>query len=330
MLKRLSSMFLLVLSISLVAAPITLLAHEDREVGELDIVVGFLNEPAFEGQANGAYIKIAKPGVDIESHGALFSSGTVDPGANFEYEFGHNLEDLVVPFHDHLTGNSGTVMVADDAESTGTVMVQFTATGFSPSELHVKPDTTVMFMNMSGDAVMTVLSGPHDAMDGHEHDPGDTTHTAMTPILDAASTLQVEVIHAATETSRTMSLRPVFGDHGGYAADFVPTAPGVYTFRFFGEIEGETFDESFSSGPGSFDEIEPARNVQFPIELREVRELQGAVEGLQSELALAGDTASDADSAASTALIIGIIGLIVGVIGFGVGGYGLMVSRRKV
>ena len=69
--------------------------------------------------------------------------------------------------------------------------------------------------------------------------------------------------------------------------------------------------------------------MQFPIELRETRELQSAVEGLQSELTIAGDRADDADSSASTALVIGIIGLIVGALGAGLGSYGLIAARRK-
>ena len=35
------------------------LAHEQRE-GEVQWVVGFLNEPAYEGQVNGVYLKLTK------------------------------------------------------------------------------------------------------------------------------------------------------------------------------------------------------------------------------------------------------------------------------
>ncbi|MDA0232952.1 MAG: hypothetical protein O3C69_05650 [Chloroflexi bacterium] len=328
MIKRTIATLVAAVVVSALAAPAALLAHEGRKVDTFEVEVGFLHEPAFEGQANGAFIRIHKPGVDLESHGALFASGTVGPGGNFQFEFGEDLEGLVVQFHDHLTANGGAVAVAHDAEMSGTVMVQFTAAGFSPSELNVQPGTTVMFMNMSGDSVMTVLSGPHDAADDHLHDDA-TAHSAMVPVLNAAASLQVEVTHVPSGAVRTMDLRPVFGQDGSYVADFVPTAPGGYSFRFFGEIEGEPFDQSFSSGPGTFDEIEPARNVQFPVELREVRELQGAVEGLQSELALAGDTAADADSAASTALVFGIVGLLTGIVGAGSGKCMLGCFRRK-
>ncbi len=302
-------------------------AHEDREVGDFELEVGFLNEPAFEAQPNGAFIKITRPTVDIMTHGALFASGTVEAEGSYEFEFGERLNDLEIPFHDHLTGESGTVTVAHGAEMSGTVMVQFDS-GFSPSELAVQPGTTVMFMNTSPDAVMTVISGLHDEGDGHSHE-GGAGHVSGEPVTGASAALQVEVTHVPTGEQRTMDLRPLVDDPGAYLADFIPTAPGAYTFRFFGEIDGEPFDESFTSGPNTFDEVVPSRTIQFPIELRESRELQSALEGVQSDLASTGQLADDADGAASTALIIGIIGVVLGLAGAGIGGYGLMVARRK-
>lgn len=315
-------------SLSLAATAVN--AHEDRETGDLNLVVGFLNEPAYEAQPNGAYIKITKMGADIVSHGALFSSGPVEAGNSFEFEFGHDLEDLEIPFHDHLTGQGGTITVGHDGEHTGTAMVQFDPeTGFSPHELSIQADTTVMFMNTSDDGVMTVISGLHETGEDHDHEHAEGGATVEQPVLGLASSLQVEVTHVPTGEEKTMGVRPVFGDPGAYVADFVPTAPGAYSFRFFGDIEGEAFDETFTSGPNTFDEIVPSRSVQFPVELRETRELQGAIEGLQTELTAASDAADDADSSASTALLIAIVGIVVGIVGIGVGGYGMALARRK-
>ncbi len=302
-------------------------AHEGREAGEIDLVVGFLHEPAFEAQPNAAYIKLTKPGVDLISHGGLFGSGPVESGSNFEFEIQENLQGLEIPFHDHLSGESGTITVSHDGEVSGTAMVQFDGT-FSPNALNVTPGTTLMFMNVSSSQIMTVVSGLHEVGDNHDHDHGDGT-VVDEPVLGLASNLQVEVTHIPTGEQKTMEVRPLLDDPGGYVADFVPTAPGAYTFRFFGEVEGEPFDEAFTSGPSTFDEVVPSRSVQFPIELRETRELQGAVEGLQTELTLATEKADDADSAASTALLIGIVGIVVGIIGVGIGGYGMTLARRK-
>lgn len=221
MFKRTISVAFVTVLLAVLAAPAALSAHERREIGDLTVVVGFLNEPAFEGQVNGASIRISQA----------------------------------------------------DTDSAG---------------------------------------GP-----------------STVPVTGLASSLQVEMTHIPSDTSRTVPVRSVFGQDGLYVADFVPTSPGGYTFRFFGEIEGEAFDEMFSSGPETFDEVQSAREVQFPLELRETRELQGAIEGLQGELVEANDAASDAESTASTALAIGIVGVVVGVIGVGAGGYSLMSARRK-
>ena len=325
---RLSTVAILATIALTLALSATVSGHEDRTSGDLEIVVGFLSEPAYEAQPNGAYIKVTKPGTDITSHGALFSSGPVEAGNNFEFQFTHEMEDLEIPFHDHLTGQGGTVTVSHDGELSGTAMVQFDPeTGFSPHALRVQAGTTVMFMNTSSNGVMTVVSGLHENGDDHDHDHGDTA--VSEPVLGLSSTLEVEVTHVPTGERKMMALRPLIDDPGAYVADFVPTAPGAYSFRFFGEIEGEAFNESFTSGPNTFDEIVPSRSVQFPVELRESRELQSAIEGLQAELTAASDAADDADSAASTALLIAIVGIVVGIIGIGVGGYGMVLARRK-
>lgn len=323
----LKSAVALLLLAGLLAWPTGIMAHEDREIGDLEIAVGFLDEPAFEGQANGAFIKITTPAIDLVSHGALFSSGTVSPGDSYSFEFDDRLDDMEVSFHDHLTGTSGTVAISHDAPDSGMVMVQFDE-GFSPAQLSVQPGTTVMFMNGSTSSVMTVLSGAHDESVEHSHEGGEGI-VAGNPVLGASATLEVEVTHISTGEQRVMALRPLVNDPGGYVADFIPTSSGAYTFRFFGEIEGEPFNESFSSSPNTFDEVVPARTIQFPLELREARELQGAVEGVQADLLTTGELADDADSAASLALIVGIIGIVVGVAGIGLGTYGISVSRRR-
>ena len=54
------------------------------------------------------------------------------------------------------------------------------------------------------------------------------------PVEGLEDTLQVEVTHLPSDTSREMPLRTIFGDPGHYTADLIPTAPGHYRFRFFG------------------------------------------------------------------------------------------------
>ena len=144
-----------------------------------------------------------------------------------------------------------------------------------------------------------------------------------------ADTLSVVVTHNSTGGTREMELRSVFGQPGLYAADFLPTAPGGYTFQFTGTIGEAAIDETFVSGPETFNDIQASADVQFPVQLVEVRELQNAVQGMQNEVTLAADTADEAESSASTAMTVGIIGIVVGVLGLGVGGFAAMTASRK-
>jgi plastocyanin len=303
-------------------------AHEGREVEGLQLVVGFMVEPAYEGQPNGALIRISKvteDGAPMEgsSHGGLFGSGTVAAGGSYSFEFTHDLEDQTVPFHDHLTGHSGSVTVSHDGTDSGTVMVTFGNDGFSPSELHIQPGATVMFMNQSP-GVMSVVSGPADGSSGETD-----SHSETVPVLNAADALRVEILHVPTDARLLKPVRAVFGEDGTYVADFIPTSPGVYSFRFFGEVDGVQLDETFTSGPSTFDEIAPATSLQFPVELASPRELQSAVQGIQDSLAAAEDNADSAKSSATLGLVVGSIGLAAGLIGLVIGSLALASSRKK-
>jgi hypothetical protein len=153
--------------------------------------------------------------------------------------------------------------------------------------------------------------------------PEVEAEAALAPVEGLDSTLQVEVTHIPTGVSRVMPLRPVFGEPGHYAADLIPTAPGQYRFRFFGTVEGMNIDETFESGPDTFDNVEEAKALQFPEPLPAAREVEGAVRGTQA-------TAQEAQDTASSASTLGIIGVVLGAVGimFGIGGVVLSMRRR--
>ena len=46
-----------------------------------------------------------------------------------------------------------------------------------------------------------------------------------------------------------------FGTLGDYRAWFIPTSAGQYTFHFTGKIDGQSVDETFTSGPKTFDDV---------------------------------------------------------------------------
>ena len=131
------------------------------------------------------------------------------------------------------------------------------------------------------------------------------------PVEGLEETLQAEVTFDGQ--SRDLEISPQFGEPGAYRSVFFPTAAGPYTFHIFGEIDGEPIDESFTSGPDTFSEVQDVTGGQFPV-----------------VLPAAGDTARDAEAGAGAAgtatlaLIVGGAGLLAGLVALGLG-----MARRR-
>ncbi len=134
------------------------------------------------------------------------------------------------------------------------------------------------------------------------------------PVEGLEETLQVEITHVASGKSRTFALRSLFGEPGQYTADFIPTAPGQYRFRFFGTVEDMVIDEIFESGPGRFSDIEPATELQFPEQVPAPREMESAIRGAQSSVAEAQDSVSALRTLAIIAVALGAIGAVSGLL----------------
>jgi hypothetical protein len=75
------------------------------------------------------------------------------------------------------------------------------------------------------------------------------------------STLQAEIIFV--DQKMTLTLEPT-GTPGSYTAAVIPTAAGDYSFHIFGTINGDQVDETFTSGPNTFDTVTDAATLQFP------------------------------------------------------------------
>ena len=145
--------------------------------------------------------------------------------------------------------------------------------------------------------------------------------TASTPVTGFQATVQLEITYTGSNVSKTFPIRAVgSASPGAYTNDFIPTAPGQYRFRFFGSVEGVQLNESFTSGPDTFSNMQPAVDVQFPAPLPAVREVQGSV-------ATAADEAASAKSKADMAMLVGAIGIVVGVVGLGVAGAAMMKKK---
>jgi hypothetical protein len=130
------------------------------------------------------------------------------------------------------------------------------------------------------------------------------------PIASLEQTLQAEVIQ--DDQRRELPLSPRFGEEGAYQSYFFPTVAGPYTFRIFGSIEGNEIDESFTSSPEGFSEVEEVAAGQFPVVLPGTAEI-------------AQDARNGAAAAAQVPLAIGLgaAGLVAGLLALG-----LALARR--
>ncbi|MDE2766779.1 MAG: hypothetical protein OXI70_01650 [Chloroflexota bacterium] len=156
----------------------------------------------------------------------------------------------------------------------------------------------------------------------------DDGHGARVGVTGLANSLVVEVTHLAADMSasgvaRQMALSPLPGESGGYVAPFIPTVPGPYRFRFIGTIEGLPVDETFTSGPGTFDDVRSATEAQFPRPVPSAREIAGVATAAQLQ-------ARDASDASATALTVAVAGLVIGGLGLATGvGLALHAFRRR-
>jgi hypothetical protein len=151
-----------------------------------------------------------------------------------------------------------------------------------------------------------------------------TNSATSQPVQNLENTLQVEITCIPAEISRTFTIQRIDpdGDPGHYHNSFILTAPGPYSFRFFGTIEGFQLNATFTSGPNTFSDVLPASDVQFPQQYPSARELTGVVKAAQS---MAQQAADSADKAAN----LGYIGIAIGALGIIIGVASLVIARRK-
>ena len=321
----------------------TVLAHEGRDVGDYNFVVGFINEPAVEGMLNGVSLRITSliveqdhahhdgmdmsmgagmaTKIDLVSHGGVFVN-VLAIGDYYEFTFDHDFEDLTVPFHAHPIETQGSIMIGQDNPAAAEVVVEIHENGFVPAMVMIQTGTTVKFENHMSEPTV-VMSGPL----------GDATPEADAPVeLNAVigvTTLQVEVTHVASSVSQIMDLNESWNSPGQYKSEFIPTSPGAYNFRFFGELEGQTINESFESSNTTFDEVAAATDIQFPVQLSAPRETENAARGALETANTAGTDASDAADSASSANTLAFVALVLGFIGLVLGGLAFQRSSKK-
>jgi hypothetical protein len=156
------------------------------------------------------------------------------------------------------------------------------------------------------------------------------------PVIDLGDTLDVEVSFG--DQSQQFTLEPnfavgAFGEPGDYRAWFIPTRAGQYTFRFTGTIQGEDVDQTFTSGPRTFSDVEDPKQIQFPVPDPTNGELAERIDQEVPRLASATDearaAAAAADDDASSAKTFAIIALAVGALGVALAAGALLFARKR-
>ena len=149
-----------------------------------------------------------------------------------------------------------------------------------------------------------VYSGQKSGLELHVTHDGE-------PAEGLEETLQAQVTFG--DQTRDLELSPSFGEPCAYRSVFFPTAAGAYTFRIYGEIDGEPIDESFTSGRDTFSEVQEVVGGQFPV-----------VFPAMGDLARDAEAGAGAATTATIALILGAAGLLAGLVALG-----LTLARRR-
>ena len=296
-----------VLSLTIGAA----LAHEGRPVGDYRFIVGWLEEPAYEGSQNAVSIRVNKI-VEGESEGGqqdtsadhrsdepeatpAMSQNGAESGEDEDHQSTEDSSD-----GDHTSG--------EDEDSDGDQMEgehgdNGTTDG---SNGMVEKDNSRPVVPQGTAKPLASMAGQHESQ--------------AVPVEGLEETLRVETTHVASDASKILDLYPVTGEPGHYIASLIPTAAGVYEFRVFGTVEDTNVDETFVSmgAGGGFDDIRTSAELQFPVQLPEIREIESGVRGaLQTaqqaqDAALASQEGRPGNALAIVALIVGIVGAILG------------------
>ena len=129
-----------------------------------------------------------------------------------------------------------------------------------------------------------------------------------TPVEGADKTLKAAIAFGGGQP-KEFPLRARFGMPGAYTADLIPTKAGSYIFTFSGTIDGNAVNEKFESGPGRFDDVKAADQIQFPEAVPAASQLAGQVQDAQAQAAAAQGEIAQARTLAVLGIVVGLLGL---------------------
>ena len=108
------------------------------------------------------------------------------------------------------------------------------------------------------------------------------TRSNNKPVEGVEKTLSATVTAGGLTTPLNVTLATRFGMPGKYAAYFMPTKEGAYSFTFKGKVETMDVNEKFESGPGRFNDVESTTALQYPTKVPTGAELAGRLDQLQT------------------------------------------------
>ncbi|MDP9340791.1 MAG: hypothetical protein M3Q23_01515 [Actinomycetota bacterium] len=210
----------------------------------------------------------------------------------------------------------------------------FTILSAGPASAHV--------VKRVGNYILTVGFGAEPVYVGQQNSVQLILEQANgKPVTNLTDSLKLEVTYQSQNIQ--LPLEPTFdpdtglGTPGDYRGWFFPTAPGPYTFHFFGSIGTQSIDQSFTSGPTTFDEATDPRGVEFPTKLptlTEVSKLVGRlgprVDTVVREVGTLTAEVDAAKSAGDSGKTFGIAGIAVGMVGVLIAVAALLRSRRPI
>ncbi len=124
------------------------------------------------------------------------------------------------------------------------------------------------------------------------------------PVEGAEGSLTAQIDYGGQ--SKELLLRPVEGQPGVYAGDFIPTRRGTYTLKLGGTINGQPIDAS-----SEIEEVVSPDSLAFP---EPQADLQPAINALQSDL--------------SSTRMFAVVGAALGTIGLVLAGVAIGRSRK--
>jgi hypothetical protein len=142
----------------------------------------------------------------------------------------------------------------------------------------------------------------------------DGQRVVSNPAMDAEKTLKADV-STGSSAPLALALEPRYNNPGKYAAYFMPSKSGAYTFHITGTLNGEQVDEKFTSSPDGFSEVD-AIDV-YPAASANTQPTQNT-----NNAALLTQV-QEAKNSAASATTFGVAGLVVGILGLAAAGFAL-------